>query len=67
MIKQILPNITIKEQFETIEILGITFCEGLKEATLINWQQIVQKMENHTNKLSSRKFSFYDKVTLLNA
>lgn len=61
-----LPHITIKEQYETIEILAITFCEGIKQATYINWQLILQKMENHINKLASRNLSLQGKATILN-
>ena len=45
----------LKEQYETIKVLGITFCKSLKEACFLNWQQILQKMENHKNKLTPRK------------
>ena len=60
------PNITIKEQYENIKILGLIFCEDLKEAIRLNWLQTLQKKENHINKLSSRKLSFFGKAIILN-
>lgn len=45
----------LKEQYETIRVLSITICKSLKQACFLNWQQILQKMENHINKLTSRK------------
>ena len=47
--KQLL-NITIKEQDETIKILGI-FCKDLQAAIRLNWQKVLEKIKNHTNKL----------------
>ena len=32
----------------------------------MNWQQILAKMENHINKLTPRRLSFYGKPILLN-
>ena len=51
-IKRHIPNISVKQQHQEIKILGITICESLKEAIQTNWQEIVQKMQNHINKLS---------------
>lgn len=47
--KQII-NTTIKEQDETIKIFGI-FCKGLQAAIRLNWQKVLEKIKNHTNKL----------------
>ena len=44
----------LKEQYETIKVLGITICKSLKQACFLK-QQILQKMENHINKLTPRK------------
>ena len=44
-IQQHIPNISVKEQHQETKILGITICESLKEAVLINWHEIVQKMQ----------------------
>ena len=38
-----LAHITKKEQYNTIRILRITFCEGLKQGSFIKWQDILQK------------------------
>ena len=62
-----LPNeITIKEQIETIKILGIYFHEDLHHANQINWKIILEKMEKHINKLSPRISSLYEKVIAIN-
>ena len=65
-LQQKLPNLTMKDQYDTIHILGITFCEGMKQTCLLNWQIILQKMEKHVNKLSSRHLSLNGKAILLN-
>ena len=39
------PKITMKEQFETIKILGIYYDESLKNASSINWDNTLEKME----------------------
>ena len=49
----------IKKQFETIKILGIYFNENLKNVSQINWDNILEKMEKHINKLSPRILSLY--------
>ena len=57
MIKHFTYNKTyemLKEQYETIKVLGITICKSLKQACFLR-QQILQKMENHINKLTPRK------------
>ena len=41
ILKQTLPTLKIKQQYQTIEVLGITFCGGLKQTTEINWQKII--------------------------
>ena len=35
-LKQTLPTLKIKQQYQTIEVLGITFCKGLKQSTETN-------------------------------
>ena len=65
-LRQKLPNLTMKDQYDTIHILGITLCEGMKQTCLLNWQIILQKMEKHVNKLSSRHLSLNGKAILLN-
>ena len=65
-LQQKLPNLTMKDQYDTIHILGIIFCEGMKQTCLLNWQIILQKMEKHVNKLSSRHLSLNGKAILLN-
>ena len=53
-----LPNeITIKEQYETIKILGIYFNEHLQHGNQINSKIMLDKMEKHINKLSPRILS----------
>ena len=59
-------DITIKEKLETIKILGIYFNEDLHYANKINWGNILEKMEKHINKLSSRILSIYGKVIIIN-
>ena len=65
-LRQKLTNLTMKDQYDTIHILGITLCEGMKQTCLLNWQIILQKMEKHINKLSSRHLSLNGKAILLN-
>ena len=60
-----LPHITTKEQYETIKIPRIIFCEDLKQATLSNLQKILKKMQNHIRILSSRNLSFMCKAIIL--
>ena len=31
------------KQYDTIKILGVTFCEGLKESNELNWNKIIEK------------------------
>ena len=59
-------EITIKDQNETIKILGIYFNEDLQYANNINWQKTIDKMEKHINKLSPRILSLNGKVILAN-
>ena len=66
LLQERLPHITIKEQYETIKNLGILFCEGLKQATFINWQLTLTKMQNHIHKLSPRELSLMSKAIILN-
>ena len=61
-----LPGITIRDRYETIKILGISFCEGLKQTAFINWQKILQKMQNHINKFYPRNLSLLGKGIILN-
>ena len=65
-IQEITPPITVKEQFETTKIQGIYFNEDLKNATQINWDYIIEKMEKHINVLSPRTLSLYGKTILIN-
>ena len=46
-IQEITPSITVKKNFETTKILGIYFNEDLKNASQINWDNIIEKMEKH--------------------
>ena len=59
-------QITIKEQFATIKILGILFNEDLHYANQINWENISEKMEKHINELSTRILSLYGKTIIIN-
>ena len=59
-------EITIKDQNETIKILGIYFNEDLQYANNINWQITIDKMEKDINKLSPRILSLNGKVTIAN-
>ena len=62
-----IPNeITIKEQYETTKILGILFNDDLHCLNQINWQILLEKMENHINKLSPRILYLYGKVIIIN-
>ena len=65
-IKNNAPKITVKEQYETIKILGHTFNENLKYAYETDLEDVLEKMENHINKLSPRALSLYGKKILLN-
>ena len=65
-LKQELPNTLIKEQHQIIKILGILFFEDLKEANMTNWQKVLEKIKNHSNKLSHRYLTFSFKTTILN-
>ena len=64
-IPKITLQITIKEQFETIKIIGIYLNENLKNASLTNWDIILDKMEKHINKLSPRILTLYGKTILI--
>ena len=46
-IQEITPSITVKEQFESTKFLGIYFNEDLKNASQINWDNTIEKMEKH--------------------
>ena len=59
-------EITTKEQFETIKILGIYFNEDLQHVNKINWENILEEMEKHINILSTRILSLYGKTKLIN-
>ena len=62
-----IPNeITIKEQYETTKILGILFNDDLHCSNQMNWQMLLEKMENHINKLSPRILYLYGKVIITN-
>ena len=61
-----LPHTTIKEQYEAIKILGILFCQGLKQAAFINWQLTPTKLQNHVSKLSPTELSLMGKAIILN-
>ena len=61
-----LPDITIKERCDTIKILGIYFCEGLRETNITNSQNILQKIEKHINTLYPRNLSLMGKGVILN-
>ena len=65
-LQQELPNIMIKEQHQIIKILGILFSDDLKEAKMINWQKVLEKIKNHNSKLSQRYLTFSGKATILN-
>ena len=65
-IQKITPPITIKEQFQTTKILGIYFKKNLKNISLTNWDNIIEKMEKHINILSPRTLSLYRKTILIN-
>ena len=56
----------IKEQHQIIKILGILFSDDLKEAKMINWQKVLEKIKNHNSKLSQRYLTFSGKATILN-
>ena len=66
LLQERLPHIKIKEQYETIKTLKILLCEGLKQATFINWQLTLTKMQNHINKLPPRELSLMGKAIILN-
>ena len=59
-------QIKIKEQFETMKILGILFNKDLHYANQINWENIIEKMEKHISKLSTRTLSLYRKTIIIN-
>ena len=49
-IQKDIKTVTILEQYQYIEILGILFSEDLKDTILVNWQNIKKKKENHIKK-----------------
>ena len=65
-LQQTLPNLTIKGQYHTINILVITLCKDMKQTSLLNWQIMLQKLEKHIHKLSSRHLSLNGRAILLN-
>ena len=60
------PRFSIKEQYESIKILRILINEDLKLAKQTNWQNTIEKIENHINKLTPRILPLQGKVILLN-
>ena len=52
ILQQTLPNLTIKDQYDTINILGITFCDRMKQTRLLNWQIILQKEEKTHSRIT---------------
>ena len=65
-IQKDIKNVTILEQYQYIEILGILFSEDLKDTILVSWQNIFKKMENHIQKMSRKQLSLYEKSILIN-
>ena len=65
-IQKDIRNVTILEQYQYIEILGILFSEDLKDTILVSWQNIFKKMENHIQKMSRKQLSLYGKSILMN-
>ena len=64
-IQQNTTDITILEQNQYI-ILCIFISENLNEAIMLNWQNSLEKMENHIKKMSPRQLSLYGKSILIN-
>lgn len=44
-------NITILERNQYIKILGVFFSKNLKNMVDTNWEQTLNKMENHIRKI----------------
>ena len=65
-IQKDIKTVTILEQYQYIEILGILFSEDLKDTILVSWQNIFKKMENHIQKMSRKQLSLYGKSILIN-
>ena len=65
-IQKDIKTVTILEQYQYIEILGILFSEDLKDTILVSWQKIFKKMENHIQKMSRKQLSLYGKSILIN-
>ena len=65
-LQQTVPEITIKNRYSTIKILGLYFCEGLQETNNINRENILQKIEKHINTLYPRNLSLMGKSIILN-
>ena len=65
-IQKDIKTVTILEQYQYIEILGILFSEDLKDTILVSWQNIFKKMENHIQKMSRKQLSLYEKSILIN-
>ena len=59
-------DITVKEQYQTTKILGILFNEDLHNVNQMNWQNILEKMENHVKKLIPRLLSLNGKLIIMN-
>lgn len=59
-------DITVKEQYQTTKILGILFNEDLHNVNQMNWQNILEKMENHVKKLTPRLLSLNGKLIIMN-
>ena len=59
-------EITIKERYQTVKILGILFNENLQEAHKLNLTNTIEKMTKHINKLSLRILSLKGKVQITN-
>ena len=51
---------------KSIEILVETFREGVRESNHLNWNEVIQKMENRINKFVPKQLSLHAKAILLN-
>ena len=51
---------------KSIKILVETFRERVRESNNLNWNEVIQKMENRINKFVPKQLSLHAKAILLN-
>ena len=61
------PYPDIKVEVFSIHILGITFTHDIMDAIEISWKEILSKIKQKINMLSSRSLTIFQRVIIINA